>query len=297
MGTSSSVPTQQRGLSSVAILRGSELLLFDAGEGAQRALVAANLGLNRKTKIFITHLHGDHCVGLLGLLQTMSMIGRSRVLHVYGPRGTIGFVQQNRALLHFDLTFPLHVHQVKAGVLVEEPEYVVKAVPAEHNVLTYAYCLEEKERPGVFYPERARELGVPESKLWSQLQHGRAVNIGGNVILPSQVLGPRRAGRKIGISGDTRPSPRLAGFFHGCDILVFDSTYGEAHADKAVENMHSTAREAATVAKQAGVRTLVLTHFSARYEDVSRLVAEAATIHPDVKAAEDLMQLEVPYPP
>lgn len=296
LGTSSSVPTKKRGLSAIAIKRGAEILLFDAGECVQRAMMNAGLGLNRPMKIFITHLHGDHCVGLLGLLQTMSMMHRNEPLTIYGPRGLQSFIKSNSRALHFDLTFTLDVKTVRQSVVVDEPEYTIYACRAEHNLLTYAYVLEEKPRPGVFYPEAAKRLGIPEGRLWSILQRGEAINLHGRLITPDQVTGPKRRGRKIGYSGDTRPSKKLIEFFRGCDLLIFDSTYADRHADKAKENQHSTAREAAIIAKEAGVKTLVLTHFSARYDDVTELVKEASEVYGNVIAAEDLMELEVKYP-
>ncbi len=295
LGTSSSVPTKRRGLSSIAVKRGAEILLFDAGECVQRAMINAGLGLNRPMKIFITHLHGDHCVGLLGLLQSMSMAQRDKSLTIYGPRGLQGFIKSNIKALGFDLTFNLQMKNVRQKV-VEEPEYTVYACRAEHPPFAYAYLLEEKPRPGVFYPEAAKSLGIPEGRLWSILQRGEAINFQGRLITPEQVTGPRRRGRKIGYSGDTRPSKKLIEFFKGCDLLIFDSTYADRHADKAKENQHSTAREAATLAKEAGVKTLVLTHFSARYDNIAELVKEASEVHGDVVAAEDLMELEVKYP-
>lgn len=296
LGTSSAVPTLTRGLSSLAVVRGGEILLFDLGEGVQRAMIGANLGLNRETKVFITHMHGDHVVGVLGLLQTMAMVGRERQVDIYGPRGIAGFVKQNMRLLHFNLTFPLHVHTVKDGEVLRAREYAVKACKSEHSSLAYSYCLEEFDRPGVFLPEKATSLGVPEGRLWSLLQHGRSVKVGKATIHPSQVMGCKRPGRKIGISGDTRPSETLARFFKAADVLIYDSTYGDEHAEKAVENMHSTAREAAELAKKVRVKVLVLTHFSARYEDSSLLLVQAKEIHSRTFAAYDLMEMNVPYP-
>lgn len=255
----------------------------------------ANLGLNRKTKVFISHLHGDHCVGLLGLLQTMSMVQRDKPLHVFGPQGVEEFVNLNMKLLGFSLTFPLHITTVGPGKIVDEQDYFVAAEEASHNVPTLAYVLQEKPRPGKFHPEKAVKFGIPEGALWSRLQHGETISIGGRRVRPSQILGPARPGRRIGISGDTRPSTTLERFFAGADVLVFDSTYGDIHAEKAVENYHSTAREAATLAKKAHVRLLVLTHFSARYEEVTSLVTQASEVHPRVMAAEDLREMEVPY--
>ncbi|MDW8045502.1 MAG: ribonuclease Z [Nitrososphaerota archaeon] len=296
LGTASSVPTVQRGLSSIAVIRGGEIILFDVGEGAQRAMIISNLNPNKVNKVFITHLHGDHCIGLLGLIQTLSMMGREKPLYVYGPKGIVGFLNDNIRHLKFGLTYPLHIQSVRQGIVVKEKEYMIRATLAEHSIRAYAYRLDEFERPGIFYPEKALALGVPKGILWSKLQHGECVKIGDRVIKPDQVTGPKRRGRSIGISGDTRPHSRLIKFFRGVDLLIFDSTYGDEYADKAVENLHSTAREAGLIAKEAGVKLLVLTHFSARYDKIDSLVAEASTIHPNVTAAYDLLSIDIPYP-
>ncbi|MEM2211025.1 MAG: ribonuclease Z [Nitrososphaerales archaeon] len=296
LGTASSVPTTQRGLSSVAVIRGGEIILFDVGEGAQRSMIISNLNPNKVEKVFITHLHGDHCIGLLGLMQTLSMMLREKPLYIYGPRGIVGFLNDNIKHLKFHLTYPLHIQNVKQGVVVREKDYVIKAALAEHSIKAYAYRLDEFERPGVFYPEKALALGVPKGILWSKLQHGECVKIGDKIIRPEQVTGPKRRGRSIGISGDTRPSSKLIEFFRGVDLLIFDSTYGDEYADKAVENFHSTAKEAGIIAKEAGAKLLALTHFSARYDDVNSLIAQASAIHPNVTAAYDSLIIDIPYP-
>jgi ribonuclease Z len=295
LGTSSSVPTVERSLPSIAIMRGNELLLFDAGEGTQRQMIKAGLGFNRKTKIFITHFHGDHIVGLLGILQTMSMLNRDKPLDIYGPRGIIGFLKHNIRYLKFGLTFEINVNESKEGIIVKEKDYVVKACLAEHSIRAYSYLLEEFDRPGVFYPEKALKLGIPKGILWSRLQNGESIKLNDKIITPDQVLGPRRPGRRIGISGDTRPNAKLTKFFSKADVIVFDSTYGDEYSDKAKENMHSTSVEAAQLAKDAEANLLILTHFSARYEDVSNLVSQALKIHPNVIAASDQLVIDVPY--
>ncbi|MGQ9468783.1 MAG: ribonuclease Z [Nitrososphaerales archaeon] len=295
LGTSSSVPTIERGLPSVAVMRGNELLLFDAGEGAQRQMVKAGLGFNRKMKIFITHFHGDHIVGLLGILQTMSMLNRDRPLDIYGPRGIVGFLKHNIRCLKFGLTFQIGVYEVKEGIVVKEKDYMIKACLAEHSIRNYSYLLEEHDRPGVFYPEKALKLGIPKGILWSKLQNGESIKLGDKIITPEQVLGPRRPGRKIGISGDTRPNAKLTKFFSKADAIIFDSTYDDDYKDKAKENMHSTCVEAAQLAKDSRANLLILTHFSARYEDVSKLVSQALKIHPNVIAASDQLVIDVPY--
>ena len=289
------MPTYERGLSSTAVVRGGEVMIFDAGEGMQRNFLKSGIGINRKTKVFITHMHSDHCVGLLGLLQTMSLQNRDMPVQLFGPEQINDFIQGNMKLLNFGLTFPLTISAVSEGMVVEEKDYVVKAKLAKHSVNSYSYCVEERARPGIFYPEKAKALGIPEGSLWHKLQHGQDIELKGKIVKSEEVTGPMRRGRKIGISGDTRPDDNLIEFFRDCDVLIFDSTYGDDHSEKAAENMHSTAREAAAIAAKANVKKLVLTHFSARYEDASVLVREAMEIHPNVIAAEDLLTIEVPY--
>jgi ribonuclease Z len=296
LGTSSAAPTVDRGLSSIALIRGSELLLFDAGEGMQRNFIKAGLGMNRKMKIFISHMHADHCVGLLGLLQTMALQGREKSIDIYGEPRVKEFLEENMRIINFGLTFDVHVHTIKNdGIVVKEDEYQVTCCEALHSIPSLAYCLEEFARPGTFDVKEAKQLRIPEGELYGKLQHGHDITYKGKKIRSSQVVGPPRKGRKIGISGDTRPTDKLAKFFRGCDVLVFESTYSNDKQQKAIENWHSTATEAATIAKKAGSGRLFLTHFSARYDETSVLVNEASAIHPSVEAAEDLKVVDVPY--
>jgi len=296
LGTSSAVPTVERGLSSIALMREGELLLFDAGEGMQRNFIKAGLGMNRKMKIFISHMHADHCVGLLGLIQTMNLQGREKNIDIYGEPRVKEFWQENMRIINFGLSFDVHVHTIeKGGLAVKEDDYQVTCCEASHSVPSLAYCLEEFDRPGAFDVKEAKKLGVPEGELYSRLQHGQDIVYMGKKIRSSQVIGPPRKGRKIGISGDTRPTDELTKFFRKCDVLVFESTYSHEMQQKAIENWHSTAIEAATIAKKAGAVRLFLTHFSARYDETDMLVNEASTIHSNVEAAEDLRVVEIPY--
>lgn len=297
LGTSSAVPTAERGLSSIAIARGSELLLFDAGEGMQRNFIKAGLGMNRKMKIFISHMHADHCAGLLGLLQTMALQGRERTVDIYGEPRVGDFLRENRRIINFGLTYDLNIITIeKEGVVVAEKDYEVRCCGAHHSIPSFAFLLDEYDRPGKFDLHKAEKLGVPEGVLYRQLQNGEDIVIDGRLIRSAQVVGHPRKGRRIGISGDTRPTDTLVKFFDGCDLLVFESTYSKDMSQKAVENWHSTAEEAARVAKSAGVKKLFLTHFSARYDQTEKLVAEARSIHEDTVAAEDLMAVDIPYP-
>ena len=296
LGTSSATPTVQRGLSSIALMRGSELMLFDAGEGMQRNFIKAGLGMNRKMKIFVTHMHADHCVGLLGLLQTMGLQGREKSIDIYGEPRLEEFLRENMRIINFGLTFDVIVHKIEnEGLVVKEKDYQVSCCEALHSVPSLAYCLEEFDRPGAFDINEARRLGIPESKLYSKLQHGQDILFKGEMIRASQVVGLPRKGRKIGISGDTRPTDKLAIFFKGCNVLIFESTYSHDKQQKAIENGHSTATEAATLAKKAYVEKLFLTHFSARYDETSLLVKEASAIHSNVESAEDLKAITVSY--
>ncbi len=291
LGTSSAVPTKERGLSCTLIHFENAIVFFDSGEGAQRAALAAGIGLNRDCSIFITHMHGDHVVGLLGLLQTMAMHRRERPLMIFGPKGLVEFITLNQKVLGFGLTYNAYAKTVRQGKVYESKVgYRVFANKSNHSRPSYAYLFEETEKPGRFDTRKALALGVPEGPLWSKLQHGRSVKSDrGKTVHPSQVLGKPRKGRRIGISGDTRPSEELVKFFRGCDAIVFDSTYGDDHAQQAKENMHSTSREAATLAKRAGAKLLILTHFSARYRNVSQLVKQAREVFPNTIAASDQM--------
>ncbi|HEY1211422.1 MAG TPA: ribonuclease Z [Nitrososphaera sp.] len=295
LGTSSAIPTKERGLSSIALIRGSELILFDAGEGMQRNYIKAGLGMNRKMKIFITHMHADHCVGLLGLLQTMGLQGREKSLYIYGEPRLEEFLRENMRIINFGMKFDVTVCKIeKEGLVVKENDYQISCCEGLHSVPSLAYCLEEYSRPGAFNVNEARRLGVPEGELYRMLQHGQDIVLKGKTIRSSQIVGPPRKGRKIGISGDTRPTDKLAKFFNGCNALVFESTYSHDKQQKAIENMHSTAAEAAMLAKEAEVDKLFLTHFSARYDATSLLVREARAIHSNVESAEDLKEVKIP---
>ncbi len=293
LGTSAAQPTVERGMTCICLVLEKEILMFDAGEGAQIAFQKAKLGWNKPMKIFVTHLHGDHCVGILGLLQTMSLQNRTETIDIFGPPGIDEFLAANLKVLNFGLTFPVRITRIKEGMIFDDSFYSVSVCEAEHSIPAYSYLFAEKNRPGRFYPEKAKNLGIPEGKLWSELQSGKEITHEGSIIKPSDVMGERRKGRKIGISGDTRPTKKLEEFFVGCDYITFDSTYSHDLKDKAVENFHSTAKEAAELAKKAQVGNLILTHFSARYDNAEELVKEAKTIHGSVIAARDLLEIEI----
>jgi len=296
LGTSSAAPTKGRGLPAIAIQREGSVILLDCGEGVQRQVLNQGIGLNRDTSVLITHLHGDHVTGLLGLLQTMSMAQRNKALNIVGPPKLLKWLEVTSNFLQIGLTFPINFSPARWGTVLRTRDFKVRATKALHSVEAYSYVVEERGRPGVFFPDRARALRVPEGRLWSRLQRGRKVQVDGRTVAPSEVTGPPRPGRRIGYSGDTRHFPRLSRFLSGCDLLIFDSTFHGKDRDKAIERKHSTCLEAAEIAKRAGVRHLALTHFSARYASVASLVRQARSVFPHTIAARDGLRLDVDYP-
>ena len=296
LGTSAAIPTEKRGLSSIVIKRGGELLIFDIGEGMQKNFLQAKLGINKKMKVFITHLHIDHCLGLLGFFQTMSLLGRTKKIDIYGESRLREFIHENFRIINIGLSFEIAIHVIdKEGVIASEDDYQISCCRADKSVLAFSYCINELPRPGIFNIEKASKLSIPKGKLYNRLQNGEDVVIDGKLIKSNEVVGPKRRGRKIGISGDTRPSSKLRNFFDSCDILIFESTYKHDYQTKAIETFHSTSAEAALLAKESNCSKLILTHFSSRYDDPNILLDEARSIHNNVDLAEDMKTFYIPY--
>ncbi|HXW11718.1 MAG TPA: ribonuclease Z [Nitrososphaeraceae archaeon] len=296
LGTSAAIPTEKRCLSSIAVKRGGELLVFDAGEGMQRNFLQAKLGINKKMKIFITHLHIDHCLGLMGFFQTMSLLGRTKKIDIYGESRLREFIHENFRIINIELAYEIVIHVIdKEGVIASEDDYQITCCRATHSIPAFSFCINEHPRPGVFSVEKASKLSIPKGDLYRRLQHGEDVFVDGKLIKSNQIVGPKRKGRKIGISGDTRPSTELKDFFDSCDILIFESTYNHDYQNKAIETFHSTSTEAALLAKESNCSKLILTHFSSRYDDLNILLEEARTIHSNVDLAEDMKTFYIPY--
>jgi ribonuclease Z len=298
LGTGGSVPTSSRSLPAVLLKRQNELVMFDCGESVQRQMIKARVGFHRKMKIFVSHMHGDHVLGLPGLLQTMALLGREKKLGVYGPEGIKKFLECVRESLQFGLTFPVEIQEINtAGDVCEEEDYLVEAMRSNHVVFGWAYAFVEKPRPGKFYPEKAKALGVPEGKLWSRLQQGNTVKLpNGCIVSPKEVLGSIRKGRKIVYTGDTRPIKGFAKFAAGADLLIHDATFDDALSEKAELDGHSTPSQAGLQAKKAKAKKLVLTHISARYADARLLLEQAQKVFKDSLLSEDLLELELPLP-
>jgi ribonuclease Z len=281
----------------VVVEREGETLLFDCGEGTQRQMMryGVSFALN---DIFFSHFHADHFLGLPGLLRTMALQGRSDALHAWGPSGATRVLRQAASLGAERPTFPLQVHELEPGAVVKRGDYSIVAVSAVHRgPTTLTYGIVEDERRGRFNPARARELGIPEGPLWGRIHKGESVRLDdGRVIDASALVGPTRHGRRVVITGDTRPCEATVELSRGADLLVHEATFAEEEAERARETGHSTAREAADVAVRAGVRRLVLTHLSARYTRyIADLEREARAVFPATVIARDGMEIEVRF--
>lgn len=298
LGTSASRPTVERGVSSLALVREGETLMFDCGEGTQRQMMRYGVGFTLED-IFFTHFHTDHYLGVLGLLKTLSLQVREQPLRIWGPQGAQALFKRAEGLGNEKLTFPLTVTDLESGAIVRRKDYEIRAYEVEHRKgAALGYALAEDIRRGRFDPDHARALGIPEGPLWGRVHKGESITLeDGRVVAPSELVGPDRTGRKVVITGDTRPCAATIEQSLGADLLVHEATFGDEEQPRAMETMHSTAREAATVAKMAGVKRLALTHFSARYSrDPSDLGREAREVFSgDVTLARDGMEIEVPF--
>ena len=296
LGTSGGLPTPRRALPAVAIIREGEMILLDCGEGAQTRIMKKGLGFGRLSKIVITHIHGDHLSGLMGLMMTLNLLGHETPIDLYGPPGMPGFFDAMAEHLKLRTKFGLNIYPLEAGVFVRENDYHLEAAPVVHRAPCFAIALQEKIRPGRFNLERARELGIPEGPLFGKLQHGETITLeDGRVVPPTEVLGPARSGRRIVYCTDTAYNPAIIPFCRRADLLIHESMFGNDHEDEARERTHSTAAQAAAIARDAEVQRLILTHISARYLDTDPLKEEARKIFPNTQVAWDLMDVDVPY--
>jgi ribonuclease Z len=294
LGTAGSLPTPERNPSAILINREGEMMLFDCGEGTQRQMMRARTGMMRLNYIFLTHLHADHILGVPGLLETMAFQGREEPLTIAGPIHTIDLVEKFSSICYFSRDFEVRAVDLEPGDVIRMNGYQVEAVETRHSVPSLGYCLKEDERLGRFNREAAVAMGIPAGPLFGKLQHGQTVEINGRIIRPEQVMGPARPGRKIVYTGDTRPCISVETASTGADMLIHDGALGNDMASWAKETKHSTAGEAAEVARRAGVRQLVITHVSSRYsEDISPLLKDARSIFEKTLIAEDLMTMEI----
>jgi ribonuclease Z len=296
LGTSASIPTVDRNVTGIAVQREGETFLLDCGEGSQRQMMRYGVGFTFK-EIFFTHYHADHLLGVTGLLRTMGLQDRSAPVTLYGPKGASKVLG---AVINLGIErnkFPIEIVEVTAGDRLVRGEYDIVVFETDHRPDTVGYALAEHARLGRFNPERARELGIPEGPLWGQLHKGNPVSLpDGRTVSPADLVGPPRPGRTLVYTGDTRPHLSVVHAARRADLLVHEATFGGDELERARETGHSTASEAARVALEAGVRKLVLTHISSRYDrDATELLAEAKAVFPESVVARDGMTVDVPY--
>lgn len=297
LGTGGSWPSARRNVSSLAVKRGSEVLLFDCGEGTQRQFQRSGISYMATSKILFSHLHGDHILGLPGLMQTMDLNEREAPLEIYGPPGIKRFVSLMMSRPMPRPSYPVEVQEIDDGTVLSFDEYRIEARLLDHSITNVGYALVEEPRPGRFDKEAALELGVPEGPKFSDLQNGEAVEAeDGSIVEPEQVLGEPRRGRKIAYTGDCRPSEATVELAYRSDVLVHEATFAD-EAERAREVGHSTASQAAFIADKAEARKLFLTHISPRYEDPTPVEEEARKVFQDAKVAEDLETFTVKFPP
>jgi ribonuclease Z len=287
-GTGGSLPTQRRGLPAILIRRGGDRILVDCGEGTQRQLLRS-IGLTELDEVFLTHLHADHWLGLPGMLKTFDMRGRETPLTVHGPRGTKDLI--DGVLRYAGRTeYELFVVELEGGQLLERDGYEIVPVQVSHRGQALGYVFDEYDRPGIFDPVAATAAGLTPGPDFGRVQRGETVN----GVSPDQVMGPSRPGRKLTISGDTRPHKALAEAAYRSDVLIHESTFAIEEAERAHQTGHSTAAQAAGVARDAEVTLLAINHLSIRYP-AKVLRDEARAIFPNTVVPRDFDTIEIPF--
>lgn len=318
LGSAAATPIKERNLSSIALRYRNQILLFDCGEDFQRKFAEAGLKFNKPLIIFITHFHGDHIIGLPGFLFRLSLNDRTAPMMIFGPRNLFLYLYFHKKILGLKAKYPLKIieidHQTQEliefdgldseiqrktikmndNVVLDSKYFSIKYALVEHSVITFAYAFIEKPRYGKFNPDRARDLGIPESNLWKKLQEGQIIHFDGKSIDPikEKIVGPKQPGRKITYSGDLKPSDSLIKLGKDSDILIHEATFAKALAEIANEKKHSTSVDAAIDAKKMNAKQLILTHISARYQsDALILLEEAKEIFPNTIIAKDLLRI------
>lgn len=296
LGTSAARPTVERSVSALAVVREGETLLFECGEGTQRQMMryGVSFGLS---EVFFTHFHADHFLGVIGLVRTLGLQGRTDPMRFFGPKGAKKLLGAALGLGVERVPFEVEIEELEPEAALHREGYEILTFAADHGGSAIGYVLVEKDRLGKFDPARAQELGVPEGPLWGRLQRAEAVTLDdGRVIEPASIVGAPRPGRKVVYTGDTRPCKATIEAAIGADVLVHEATFSLEEAERAKETDHSTAHEAAEVARMARARRLVLTHLSARYSrDAGPLLEEARAVFPETVIAKDGMEIDIAY--
>lgn len=291
LGTTAAVPSVERGHSALALKYRDEVLLWDCGEGTQRQLIKAKVSYMRIKRLFVTHFHGDHFLGIPGLVQTMSFAGREDPLYVYGPSGIDDLLESILSLGEYTLKFEVIPKNIWNGFELSDERYTIRAIEVNHFTRAYGLIFEEK-KGREFIPEKAQALGLKPGPLYSRLQRGESVVYEGRIITPGEVLGEKKKGHKIVYSSDTRPCHSVV---KACKdaLLIHDGTFDESHRENAIETRHSTCAEAAGVAKEGGAHSLYLTHISPRYKDTRPLLDEARGVFSNSYVAKDLLRVKM----
>lgn len=294
LGTSSAVHSKERNHPSIALKAFGDVMLFDCGEGAQRQMLHTKVSPMKISKIFISHFHGDHILGLPGLLQSLGLQDRKEKMTIYGPRGLNKVRDAIYSFGYCKIDYPVEFIEIGSEIVEETDEYIIRSQIVRHNVPSLAYSIEEKKKPR-FLREKAIELGVPVGPAFGRLHNGEEIEVNGKIIKPEQVLGEPRKGIKITYSGDTRPCEEMIEFAKDSTVLIHESTFSVQDEENAEEHGHSTAADAAFIAKQSDSRELILTHISTRYNgDFSKiLLKEAKEIFENTKIANDFMNIEL----
>lgn len=291
LGTSSMVPTKERNHSAILIYHEKDSLLFDCGENTQRQMKIAGVDMNRISKIFISHWHGDHVLGLPGLIQTLCGQDYNKTLHIYGPKGTKKHFGYMLKAFEFDLRIDIEIHEVSKGVIYKSEEYNIECIPLKHSIPTVGFALIENPKRKMNL-EFMRKAKIPKGPLWNRLQNGHEVMFEGKKISPNEatILVP---GKKVAYVADTLYCENCIKLAENADLLICESTYLSEKEIKAEERGHLTAKQAALIANSANVKKLLLTHFSSRYKTVQELEEEARTYFSNSFAAHDFMKLKV----
>ena len=295
LGTSGSTPTARRAPAATLVRRGGERLLFDCAEGTQRQLLRCDIGLVELAEVFLTHYHADHYLGLPGMLKTYALRGRELPLTIYGPSGLRDLLASLRRVFG-RLTYPLETVELEPGGGLERDGYRLETFRVEHGVSALGYALVESARAGEFDVAAAEKLGIPDGPERGLLQRGETISLAnGTIVTPADVLGPQRPGRKLVLTGDTAPCASVVDAATGADLLVHEATFLADELERARETLHSTAGEAALVAREAGVRLLALTHLSTRYFG-HEVQEEARELFPETVVPRDFDVVRLPFP-
>ena len=292
LGTSAGIPTKDRNTSSIHLKFLNYNILFDCGEGTQRQMMQAGLGIQRITHVFISHIHADHLLGLAGLIQTMNFNGRTKELHVYGPKEAKKYVDFFKKWDYVDYTFETKFHELKQGTVLDTPDFSIKAIKLEHGIPCYGFVFEEKVETNVD-KKKLKKYGLKQSPLIGELKEKGKIKFKGKTIYLKDVSTQRRKPKKIAVIMDTKPFDELAEEVKGADVLITEATHSEELKERSHEYGHMTAKDAARLAKKADAKQLILTHFSSRYKDTKKLQSEAKQIFKNTTAAKDFYQIEL----